>query len=180
MIFEKTNEQRYVAILESEKQHIEKKVYIPVVHSFIVYKMCEGLGLEVQIVSIENRKIWIRNNNEPMNMTPTILSDKSFNQGASQNFVVNDKNILSHKSKIGTKNSKLIPKVRSAMIYKLCQDLRIEAELNPLKEPTLNKGQSKKINSEILIPIVKSASILMFCNALGIDVKLDPVQDKQF
>ncbi|GFT91472.1 hypothetical protein NPIL_142241 [Nephila pilipes] len=112
-------------------------------------------------------------------MTPTILSDMGFKEGAAQNYVTKLYHMC-HKNEMGTKNLTCIPMVRSAMIFNLYQALNIEAELNPLNEPAFINRQNNKINSEPIIPIVKSVSIFMFCNALGIEIKVVPPQEKQF
>ncbi|GFT94586.1 hypothetical protein NPIL_415861 [Nephila pilipes] len=144
--------------------------------------MCEGLGLDAQIAPIGNKKTWIGNKNDEMkNMT---YSEVDFKPGVAQNFVeplsiMNDGNI-SLENKTGSKYSKYLPVVQSTIIYKICQMLDIEAELNPLNKKTFSERQNNQMKTKTVIPIVKSSSIFMFCQALGIDAKLDPLHDTQF
>ncbi|GFU25029.1 hypothetical protein NPIL_543091 [Nephila pilipes] len=76
MILDDINGERETLILDQEMEVVEKKEKIPVVHSMMVYKMCEGLGINVRIASIENRKSWIfKFNGHPKCVNPMAASE---------------------------------------------------------------------------------------------------------
>ncbi|GFR07022.1 hypothetical protein TNCT_210111 [Trichonephila clavata] len=55
--FESTTQaQERKVIVERAEEKFEK---VPVVHSLMVYKMCEGLGLQAQLATEQDRKIWV-------------------------------------------------------------------------------------------------------------------------
>ncbi|GFU25477.1 hypothetical protein NPIL_258921 [Nephila pilipes] len=95
---------------------LRKKKKIPIVHSLMVYKMCEGLGINVQIAPIENRKTWMcKFNDLPKCVSPTAAPE-----------------IKGQKNKL--KSQKVIPVVKSASVFMFCTALGIEAILDPLQD----------------------------------------------
>ncbi|GFR10017.1 hypothetical protein TNCT_301001 [Trichonephila clavata] len=55
--FESTTQaQERKVIAERDEDKFER---VPVVHSLMVYKMCEGLGLQAQLAVEPDRKIWV-------------------------------------------------------------------------------------------------------------------------
>ncbi|GFT94715.1 hypothetical protein NPIL_88261 [Nephila pilipes] len=116
MILDYIKVERETLILDQEMEVVEKKGKIPIVHSLMVYKMCEGLGINAQIAPAEDRKTWIRNFSEqPKCVTPTVASK-----------IKEQKNIL--------KTPKVIPVVKSASVFTFCTALGIEAILDPLQD----------------------------------------------
>ncbi|GFU34703.1 hypothetical protein NPIL_500691 [Nephila pilipes] len=76
VILNETNVQRETLILDYGMEVVEKKEKIPIVHSIMVYKMCESLDINVQIAPIENRKTWIcKFNDLPKCVNPTAASE---------------------------------------------------------------------------------------------------------
>ncbi|GFU00639.1 uncharacterized protein TNCV_4818061 [Trichonephila clavipes] len=53
-----TQGQERKVITERDEDKIER-VKVPVVHSLMVFKMCEGLGLRAQLAAESDRKIWV-------------------------------------------------------------------------------------------------------------------------
>ncbi|GFT47847.1 hypothetical protein NPIL_505711 [Nephila pilipes] len=116
VILDETNIQRETVILDYEMPIVEKKGKIPIVNSVMVYKMCEGLGLNVQRAPVEKRKTWIlKFNEESKCVTPTIASE-----------------IKEQNNKLNS--PKIIPVVKSASVFKFCIALGIEAVLDPLQD----------------------------------------------
>ncbi|GFS46703.1 hypothetical protein NPIL_98341 [Nephila pilipes] len=114
VILNETNVQRETLILDYGMEVVEKKEKIPIVHSIMVYKMCEDLGINVQIAPIENRKTWVcKFNDLPKSVNPTAASE-----------------IKGQKNKL--KSQKVIPVVKTASVFMFCTALGIEAILDPL------------------------------------------------
>ncbi|GFY51486.1 hypothetical protein TNIN_148951 [Trichonephila inaurata madagascariensis] len=129
-----------------KQPNIEKSV-IPVVHSFMVFKICVALDIKVQFEPIENQNHDIQNCENQTNV-PIVQN----------NF----------------ENNKSLPVVHSLMIYKTCEALGIKTELNPIKypEPYLTALQNKRYKKKV--PTVQSPAIFKFCEALGIQAQLVP------
>ncbi|GFY76115.1 hypothetical protein TNIN_345741 [Trichonephila inaurata madagascariensis] len=140
--------------LQSENQildgklNVEKKK-IPLVHSVAIYKMCQALEINVELVPIEKRHVWI----------------------PEQKYVSNTKS--------GKLNrTKMIPIVRSYMIYKICVSLGLESDFDPLMEPTFFvRKQQNKHKSQEFVPLVKSISVFKICQGLGIKATLASPQE---
>ncbi|GFR04914.1 hypothetical protein TNCT_464341 [Trichonephila clavata] len=175
----KSDAQTENLILDLEKKPNLQDKALPMVYSLMIYKMCEGLNIDVQIAPIEKREIWIRKFNDQRKRKkyiPLVQSEIVFKFCIALNLEVqlsteNGQKEFIQKRK---KKSKCIPTVYSTTVYKMCQSLCIEAELNTSSEPTFfnNHIKPKKV-----IPVVKSSSVYKFCIALGIKARLDPVQD---
>ncbi|GFS51629.1 hypothetical protein NPIL_573711 [Nephila pilipes] len=111
MILDDINVEREILILDQEMKVDEKKGKIPIVHSLMVYKMCEGLGINAQIAPAEDRKF----NERPKCATPTVASETK-----------EQKSML--------KTLKVVPVVKSASVFTFCTALGIEAILDPLQD----------------------------------------------
>ncbi|GFY80138.1 hypothetical protein TNIN_245771 [Trichonephila inaurata madagascariensis] len=54
-----------VDLVQERKVHVKRDddklegIEVPVVHSLMVFKMCEGLGLQAQHAAESDRKIWV-------------------------------------------------------------------------------------------------------------------------
>ncbi|GFY76114.1 hypothetical protein TNIN_345731 [Trichonephila inaurata madagascariensis] len=131
-----------------EKMNV-KKLKTPMVHSLVIYKMCQALEIKVDMVPVEERKAWI----------------------PKKKYVTNTKS--------GELNrNKMVPIVRSYMIHKICMSLALESDFDPLMEPTffVRKQQNKRKSQEF-VPLVKSISVLKICQGLGIKAMLAPPQE---
>ncbi|GFR29571.1 hypothetical protein TNCT_463191 [Trichonephila clavata] len=67
---------------------------------------------------------------------------------------------------------KFIPTVRSFMVFKICEALGLEVELNTETEFAEFFKQQKKTPTKKEIPIVKSLDVFKLCQALGINAAL--------
>ncbi|GFY76113.1 hypothetical protein TNIN_345721 [Trichonephila inaurata madagascariensis] len=140
--------------LKNENQNLDekmndKKKEVPMVHSLVIYKMCQALEIKVDLVSVEERKAWI----------------------PEQKYLTNTKS--------GELNrTKKVPIVRSFMIHKICMALGLESNFDPLMEPTffVRKQQNKRKSQEF-VPLVKSISVFKICQGLGIKAMLAPPQE---
>ncbi|GFT96871.1 hypothetical protein NPIL_40631 [Nephila pilipes] len=116
MILDDINVETETLILDQEMEVVEKKEKIPIVNSMMVYKMCEGLGINVQIAPIENRKTRMcKFNDHPKCVNPMAASE-----------------IKGQMSKL--KSQKVISVVKSASVFMFCTALGIEAILDPLQD----------------------------------------------
>ncbi|GFR29568.1 hypothetical protein TNCT_463181 [Trichonephila clavata] len=67
---------------------------------------------------------------------------------------------------------KSIPTVRSFMVFKICEALGLEVELNTQTESDEFFKQQKKTPPKKAIPIVKSVDVFKLCQAMGINAVL--------
>ncbi|GFU39968.1 hypothetical protein NPIL_391761 [Nephila pilipes] len=127
-------------------EHENEKKGIPVVHSLMIFKMCEGLDIEVELAPIEERDTW----------------DKK----------IKKKEILRIK-KI-KKSTQCIPIVRSETVFKICNALNLPADFELTEGLDIEVEEETKTSSRInAIPIVNSVVIYKTCLALGLPAQLN-------
>ncbi|GFR00759.1 hypothetical protein TNCT_552861 [Trichonephila clavata] len=120
-----------------------KKQYssVPVVHSVMIFKVCQALNIEVELAPEKIRMTWIAKHNKRPGKkpkTPEVKSKMIYEICNALNIEV----ILSAKTEedIGAikpkPESKKIspPIVRSVVVHKICQALGLNSELSPAVE----------------------------------------------
>ncbi|GFV01980.1 hypothetical protein TNCV_1247481 [Trichonephila clavipes] len=102
------------------------------VHSFAIYKMCQGLEIKVQLAPVEQRKVWI----------PKRKYETSTKYGK-------------------LKSTKMIPVVRFYNVHKICGALGLQSKFDPLMEPPffVSKRRQCKRESQEFVPLVQSETI---------------------
>ncbi|GFU12006.1 hypothetical protein NPIL_197811 [Nephila pilipes] len=123
-------EQIYVSLAQGN----EKKE-IPVVYSFMIFKMCEGLDIEVELAPMEERPTWGKKIKKSTQCIPTVRSETVFKICNALNLpaVFEQTEGLDIEVEEETKISsriKATPIVNSVAIYKICLALGLPAELN--------------------------------------------------
>ncbi|GFS57473.1 hypothetical protein NPIL_578941 [Nephila pilipes] len=112
-----------------------KKKGIPVVHSFMIFKMCEGLDIEVQLAPIEERDTWDKKIKKSTKCIPTVRSEKVFKICNALNLpakleLTEGLDIQVEKETKISSSSKATAIVNSVVIYKICLALGLPAQLN--------------------------------------------------
>ncbi|GFT49479.1 hypothetical protein NPIL_376201 [Nephila pilipes] len=116
-------------------EHGIKKKGIPVVYSLMIFKMCEGLDMEVQLAPIEERPTWDKKIKKSTQCIPTVRSKTVFKICNALNLPVELELTegldikVEGKTKISS-SSKATPIVNSVVIYKICLALGLPAQLN--------------------------------------------------
>ncbi|GFS68786.1 hypothetical protein NPIL_590871 [Nephila pilipes] len=113
-------------------EHGNKKKGIPVVYSFMMFKMCEGLDMEVQLAPIEERNAWDKKIKKSTQCIPTVRSETVFKICNALNLPVELELTegLDVQVEEKTKTSSATPNVNSAVVYKICLALGLPAQLN--------------------------------------------------
>ncbi|GFY55294.1 uncharacterized protein TNIN_196521 [Trichonephila inaurata madagascariensis] len=57
--FESTTQIQEIKVIAEQVDDQFERVGVPIVHSMMVFKMCEGLGLQAQLATESDRKIWV-------------------------------------------------------------------------------------------------------------------------
>ncbi|GFQ78222.1 hypothetical protein TNCT_604471 [Trichonephila clavata] len=164
--------QRGVSFPERKK----RKNSVPGVQSLMIFKMCESLGINVQLATEERRITWIEKyykyTKENIS-TPEIKSELIYpickdlnNEVVLSAQMEKDNEAL----KPHLKKEKPLPIVPSVIVHEICQVLGLDTELNRMAEFPDFKIP-KKMKKEI-IPIVQSEKIFKFCEALNLKVAL--------
>ncbi|GFU39656.1 hypothetical protein NPIL_342291 [Nephila pilipes] len=112
-----------------------KKKGIPVVHSFMIFKMCEGLDIEVQLASIEQRDAWDKKIKKSTQCIPTVRSENVFKICNALNLPaeleLTERLDIEFEEQTKTSSGiKATPIVNSAVVYKICLALGLPAQLN--------------------------------------------------
>ncbi|GFT22500.1 hypothetical protein NPIL_596381 [Nephila pilipes] len=116
-------------------EHGNGKNGIPVVYSFMIFKMCEGLDIEVQLAPIEKRVTWGKKIKKSTKCIPTVRSENVFEICNALKLPVKLKRTeeldaqVQIKTKISSR-SKASSVVYSVAIYKICLALGLSAQLN--------------------------------------------------
>ncbi|GFU54150.1 hypothetical protein NPIL_33471 [Nephila pilipes] len=116
-------------------EHGIKKKEIPVVYSFMIFKMCEGLDMEVQLAPIEERHAWDKKIKISTQCIPTVRSETVFKICNALNLpgeleLTEGLDIkVEEKTKISSR-IKATPIVNSVAVYKICLALGLPAQLN--------------------------------------------------
>ncbi|GFS53426.1 hypothetical protein NPIL_552191 [Nephila pilipes] len=118
----------------SLEHRIEKK-RIPAVYSFMIFKICEGLEIEVELAPIEERPTWGKKIKKSTQCIPTVRSETVFKICNALKLpaklelneeldieVEEELNISSH--------IKATPIVNSVVVYKICLAIGLPAQLN--------------------------------------------------
>ncbi|GFR10817.1 hypothetical protein TNCT_441171 [Trichonephila clavata] len=108
---------------------------IPVVYSLIVYKICEGLNIKVQLAPKEKKESWIKKFKKPLKKIPTVRSETILKLCIALNLpaqldMTEDKNIQVKKQRKNSIPNKAPPVVNSVMVYEICLALGLSARLN--------------------------------------------------
>ncbi|GFY37105.1 hypothetical protein TNIN_199161 [Trichonephila inaurata madagascariensis] len=108
---------------------------IPVVYSFTVYKICEGLNIKVQLAPMKKKESWIKKFKKPIKKIPTVQSEIILKLCIALDLSVQldmtkENNIQVRKQKKNSIPSKAPPMVNSVMVYKICQGLGLSARLD--------------------------------------------------
>ncbi|GFT75518.1 hypothetical protein NPIL_52911 [Nephila pilipes] len=110
-----------------------KKKGIPVVYSFMIFKMCEGLDIEVQLATIEKRDTWDKKIKKSTQCIPIVRSENDFKICNALNLPAELELIERLDIEVEEKTSsgsKATPIVNSAVVYKICLVLGLPAQLN--------------------------------------------------
>ncbi|GFR02215.1 hypothetical protein TNCT_493681 [Trichonephila clavata] len=176
--FEGHNVQKGCSFPECKKRNSS----VPKVQSVMIFKMCESLGINVELIPEERKITCIEKYyklTEKNPRTPEIKSEMIYHICKDLNIEV----VLSAQMEKDTealkphlKKEKPLPIVRSIIVHEICQALGLDTELNTMAEFPDFKIP-KKMKKEI-IPIVQSETIFKFCEALNLKVALaNPPQD---
>ncbi|GFR22467.1 hypothetical protein TNCT_520721 [Trichonephila clavata] len=112
---------------------------IPTVHSTMIFKMCQSLGIKARLAPEEKRSVWIaksKKSSKPMPTTPVVKSKIIYEMCNALDIKVIlsptiERDIVTLEPKKKFKQNRPPPLVRSIMVYKMCCALGLEAELNP-------------------------------------------------
>ncbi|GFY57581.1 hypothetical protein TNIN_139901 [Trichonephila inaurata madagascariensis] len=138
---ENARTEREDGIEENYKVEMEGK-NIPIVRSFAVFKMCEGLDISARLAPMEEINNWKPKDNLKKKELPNIIKKEQ------------------------KKETNLPPQVRNVAVYKMCLALGLEAELNPNMKTEIFTRKQKPI------PVVQSTTVFMFCEALNLKATL--------
>ncbi|GFR28247.1 hypothetical protein TNCT_242481 [Trichonephila clavata] len=146
----------------------------PVVHSLMLFKICQALDIEVKLAPEEARTTWNAKFNKQLKQKPNIPEVKSKMIYEICNALSLEVELSETAEDIGElkpiPKKKPLPIVHSITVHGICQALGLETELNPGAE--LKKFKlPKKIKNKI-IPVVQSEAIFKFCEGLNIRAKL--------
>ncbi|GFS72104.1 hypothetical protein NPIL_323021 [Nephila pilipes] len=113
-------------------EHGNKKKGIPVVYSLMIFKMCEGLNMEVQLAPIEERPTWDKKIKKSTQCIPTVRSETVFKICNALNLPAELEltEVLDIQVEEKTKTSSATPTVNSVAVYKICLALGLLAQLN--------------------------------------------------
>ncbi|GFU01144.1 hypothetical protein NPIL_669231 [Nephila pilipes] len=131
-------EMQSVAIPEQVDLSLEdgnKKKGIPVVYSFMIFKMCEGLNMEVQLAPIEERPTWGKKIKKSTQCIPTVRSETVFKICNALNLPAELElneglDIEVEEEIIISSRIKSTPIVNSVVVYKICLAIGLPAQLN--------------------------------------------------
>ncbi|GFQ91057.1 hypothetical protein TNCT_21051 [Trichonephila clavata] len=107
---------------------------VPVVYSLMIYKICQGLDLKVQLASVPDKKTWIAKRKSqdkerlpiPKVYTKSILMFcEALDIDAELSHSTEE-----HLPKKQLKRSKPLPIVHSIMVFKMWQELGLSAKLD--------------------------------------------------
>ncbi|GFS61974.1 hypothetical protein TNIN_99361 [Trichonephila inaurata madagascariensis] len=164
--------------LNLNQPNSERKM-IPIVHSLMVFKICEALDIQVEFSPKENQNDFKKPENQVgyrFNI-PTVQSEKIYLLPKELNLkanlsLKNDSNNFTPQVEHASMNIKPPVVVNNLIVYKMSQALGFNTKLNPVQysEPFVAKHRKKRLERKI--PAVKSPEILKFCEALGIQVRL--------
>ncbi|GFT51066.1 hypothetical protein NPIL_14441 [Nephila pilipes] len=125
------NPQQSYNMIEQEK----KKNGIPIVYSLMIFKICEGLDIKVQLAPIEKRVTWNKKIKKSNNCIPTVRSETIFKICNALNLPAKLELTEEFNIQMGeqTKRSSRItapPILNSVAVYKICLALGLPAQLN--------------------------------------------------
>ncbi|GFV83429.1 hypothetical protein TNCV_3055761 [Trichonephila clavipes] len=146
---------------------------IPIVHSLMVFKICEGLDIQVEF----SPKVKHNDFKKPKNQVGNnVQSEKVYQLHKELNLKANfslkkDSNNFTPQVQHASTNIKS-PVVNNLIVCKMSEALGFNTKLNPVQysEPFVAKPRKKRLEKKI--PTVKSPEILKFCEALGIQARL--------
>ncbi|GFR20602.1 hypothetical protein TNCT_62891 [Trichonephila clavata] len=169
--FEGLDMQRGILFPERKKRNSS----VPEVNSLMIFKVCESLGINVQLAPEERRltliKKYIKRTEKDYN-TPEVKSEMVYHICKALNIDVVLSTLSEDTEELipEPKEKKPLPIVRSVMLHKICQALSLNTGLNTAAEFPDFKIP-KKMKKET-IPIVQSETIFKFCEALNLKVAL--------
>ncbi|GFR17439.1 hypothetical protein TNCT_735821 [Trichonephila clavata] len=149
---------------------------VPVVHSLMLFKICQALDIEVKLAPEEARTTWNAKFNKQLKQKPNVPEVKSKMIYEICNALSLEVELSATTEGIEELNPKPIPKkkplpiVHSITVHGICQALGLETELNPAAE--LKKFKLPKKMKNKIIPVVQSEVIFKFCEGLNIRAKL--------
>ncbi|GFS71313.1 hypothetical protein NPIL_505581 [Nephila pilipes] len=125
------NPEQSYNMTEQEK----KKNGIPIVYSLMIFKICEGLDIKVQLAPNEKRDTWDKKIKKSTNCIPTVRSETIFEICNALNLPAKLELTEGFNIQMGeqTKRSSHItspPIVNSVAVYKICLALGLPAQLN--------------------------------------------------
>ncbi|GFR23346.1 hypothetical protein TNCT_492791 [Trichonephila clavata] len=110
---------------------------IPTVHSTMIFKMCQSLGIKTRLAPEEKRCVWIakcKKSSKPMPTTPVVKSKIIYEMCNALDIKVIlsptiDQDTVTLEPNKKPKQNKPPPLVRSVMVYSMCRALGLETEL---------------------------------------------------
>ncbi|GFT83820.1 hypothetical protein NPIL_298401 [Nephila pilipes] len=116
-------------------EHGNEKKGIPVVYSLMIFKMCEGLDIEVELAPIEERDTWDKKIKKSTQCIPTVRSETVFKICNALNLPaeleLNEGLDIEVEEEINISSRiKATPIVNSVVVYKICLALGLPAQLN--------------------------------------------------
>ncbi|GFX34498.1 hypothetical protein TNCV_3657361 [Trichonephila clavipes] len=145
----------------------------------MVFKICEGLDIQVEFSSKEKQNDFKKTKNLVGNNfnIPTVQSEKVYLLHKELNLKVNfsltkDSNNFTPQVEHASTNIKSPVVVNNLIVYKMSQALGFNTKLNPVQYSEPFVGKPRKKREENKIPTVKSPEILNFYEALGIQARL--------
>ncbi|GFV83449.1 hypothetical protein TNCV_3055961 [Trichonephila clavipes] len=159
--------------LNLNQPNSERKM-IPIVHSLMVFKICEGLDIQVEFSPKEKQNDFKKPKNQ---VGKNVQSEKVYQLHKEPNLKANfslkkDSNNFTPQVEHASTNIKSPVVVNNVIVYKMSEALGFNTKLNPVQysEPFVAKSRKKRLEEKI--PTVKSPEILKFCEALGIQARL--------
>ncbi|GFT53148.1 hypothetical protein TNCV_4232701 [Trichonephila clavipes] len=154
------------------KQPKIAKKNIPLVHSLMVFKICEALDIQVKFAPIEKQKYDFKICEGDKSSFPAVQSEKLCKElNIRVNFSL-EKHSNNLTPQVASTNIKPPITVNSLMVHKMSQALGFDTELNPVKHPEPFVSNLRKKRLAKKIPTVNSPEIFKFCEALEIQAKL--------
>ncbi|GFQ91493.1 hypothetical protein TNCT_21141 [Trichonephila clavata] len=160
--------QRDMSLRKRKKQNNLR----PVVHSTMIFKVCQALNIEIELIPEGTNTTWDALLNKRSKQNPTLPKVRSKMIFAICN-ALNIKVALSAMTEEDTgalkpkPKKKHLPVVHSKVVHKICQALGLHTKLN-LADDFKSFKLPKKMKTNAFIPVVQSVAIFEFCKALNL------------
>ncbi|GFR33469.1 hypothetical protein TNCT_171071 [Trichonephila clavata] len=101
----------------------------------MIYKICEGLDIKVQLAPMGGNDTWIKKCKKPVKKIPTVRSEAVLKFCTALNLpaqldMAEGRNVEVNKQRKNSIPIKVPPVVKSIIVYKICQALGLSAKLH--------------------------------------------------